>query len=59
VNETGVEGDPRKASAEKGKLWAEAAIARLIEFCDDFRKHPIKARRNFNFVPEDPGGPKA
>lgn len=58
INATGVEGDPLVASAEKGRIWAEATIERLIRFMDDFRKHPVKPRRNFNHVPRDPGGPK-
>jgi creatinine amidohydrolase len=57
-NETGVEGDATVATAEKGRIWAEATIERLISFMDDFRQHPVKARRNFNFIPQDPGGPK-
>jgi creatinine amidohydrolase len=58
VNESGVEGDATVATAEKGRLWAEATIQRLISFTEDFRNHPVKPRRNFNFVPQDPGGPK-
>jgi creatinine amidohydrolase/Fe(II)-dependent formamide hydrolase-like protein len=52
VNETGVEGDATVASADKGHLWAEATIEKLIRFMDDFRQHPIKPRRNFNYVPD-------
>jgi len=37
VNDTGVEGDPTLASAAKGKLWADAAIERLIGFMDEYR----------------------
>lgn len=59
VNDTGTEGDPTKATAAKGKLWADASIEKLIEFMDDYRKHPILPRRNFNFVPKDAGGEKA
>lgn len=59
VNATGVEGDPLVASAEKGRIWAEATIERLVKFMDDFRKRERLPRRNFNHVPQDPGGPKA
>ncbi|MCE9591453.1 MAG: creatininase family protein [Planctomycetes bacterium] len=59
VNATGVEGDPMKSTAEKGRIWSEATIERLISFMDDYRQYPVKPRRNFNFVPTDPGGPKA
>jgi len=58
VNTTGVEGDPMTATAEKGKIWANAAIERLIRFMDEYRKHPILPRRNFNHIPTDAGGPK-
>lgn len=58
VNATGVEGDPLKATAEKGRIWSEGTIERLITFLEDYRKHPVKPRRNFNHVPNDPGGPK-
>lgn len=58
INETGVEGDPLCASAEKGKIWAEATIERLLSFMDDFRNRERLPRRVFNYLPEDPGGPK-
>jgi creatinine amidohydrolase/Fe(II)-dependent formamide hydrolase-like protein len=53
LNATGVEGDATLATAEKGRVWAEATVDRLVSFLDDFRQHPIRPRRNFNFVPED------
>jgi len=56
VNETGVEGDATVATAEKGRIWAEATIERLISFMDDFRSHPIKPRRNFNYQPDTKAG---
>src|SRR5262245_34853574 len=40
VTQSGVEGDPFKASAEKGKLIIEAEIANLIEFAKSFREMP-------------------
>ena len=58
VNTTGVEGDPMSSTAAKGKIWADASTERLISFMDDFRKHPILPRRNFNHIPKDSGGPK-
>lgn len=58
-SDVGIEGDPTKATAEKGKQWAEATIDRLLDFVGEFRALPIKPRRNYNFIPSDPGGPKA
>jgi len=40
VTQSGVEGDPFKASAEKGKQIVEAEIANLIEFARSFRELP-------------------
>ena len=54
LSETGVQGDPTTASAEKGRLWAEATITKLLAFLDDFRKVPIQPRRSFNYQPGDP-----
>ncbi|MDA0837861.1 MAG: creatininase family protein [Planctomycetota bacterium] len=54
INQSGVEGDPLTASAEKGKIWAEATIERLTKFLDEYRARKILPRRNFNHVPEDP-----
>jgi creatinine amidohydrolase len=54
INETGVEGDATLATAEKGRIWAEATIDRLISFMGDYRSHPIKARRDFNHQPAGP-----
>lgn len=59
LNDNGVEGDPMSSTAEKGKIWANATIERLISFMDEYRKHPIKKRRNFNHKPKDVGGDKA
>jgi creatinine amidohydrolase len=48
ITETGVEGDPRLATAEKGKAFAECSIANLIEFCRQFRAYVTPPDRNFN-----------
>ena len=47
LSETGVEGDPTSATAEKGKAIAGLVIQRMTEFAEDFQKHPIKPRRKF------------
>ena len=49
VTETGVEGDPRLATAEKGKAFAECSIGNLIEFCRLFRTYQSPPDRDFNF----------
>jgi creatinine amidohydrolase len=59
INKSGVEGDPLTATAEKGKIWAEATIKRLSKFLIEYQAREILPRRNFNYVPDDPGGPKA
>ncbi|MDP6114308.1 MAG: creatininase family protein [Planctomycetota bacterium] len=59
INESGVEGDPLNATAEKGKIWAEATIERLTRFLNEYRAREILPRRNYNHVPDDAGGPKA
>ena len=41
---TGVHGDPRAATAEKGKLIFETAVTRLIEVVDEWRVWPIAKR---------------
>jgi creatinine amidohydrolase len=38
VTQSGVEGDPFKATAEKGKQFVEAEISNLIEFARSFRE---------------------
>lgn len=47
LNETGIEGDPTSATAEKGQQISELVIERLTEFCEDFRQHAIRPRRQF------------
>lgn len=40
----GVHGDPRAATAEKGKIIWEAVLSRLVELVDEFRAWPIAQR---------------
>ncbi len=40
----GVHGDPRAATAEKGKIIWEAVLSRLVELVDEFRAWPIAPR---------------
>jgi creatinine amidohydrolase len=51
ITETGVEGDPQLATAEKGKAFAECSIANLIQFCREFRDMPTAPNRDFNYTP--------
>ena len=46
-NGSGVEGDPATATAEKGKLYAEEEVKRLISFCTDFQGMPTEPRRDY------------
>jgi creatinine amidohydrolase len=46
-NGSGVEGDPRTASAEKGRLFAEEEVTNLIRFCEEFRHMEVAPRRNY------------
>lgn len=41
---TGVHGDPRKATPEKGKLIFEAVVSKLIEIVDELRAWPLPER---------------
>ena len=41
---TGVHGDPRAATAEKGKVLFEACVNGLLELVDEWRKWPIEKR---------------
>ena len=51
ISESGVEGDPRLATPEKGKAFAECSIENLIEFCTLFRAMTVPPERDFNFRP--------
>ena len=46
-NRSGVEGDPTRASAAKGKKIVEWVVEGMIELAEDFRKIAIKPRRNY------------
>ena len=46
-NGSGVEGDPRTASVEKGKRYAETEVTNLIHFCEEFKALPTLPRRNY------------
>jgi creatinine amidohydrolase len=48
VTESGIEGDPKLATPEKGKAFAEASIRNLIEFCRLFREYTTPPDRDFN-----------
>lgn len=54
ITETGVEGDPRLATAEKGRAFAECSIGNLIAFCQEFRAFVTPPNRDFNHQPERP-----
>ena len=46
-NGSGVEGDPRTASVEKGQRYAETEVTNLIHFCEEFKALPTLPRRNY------------
>jgi len=48
ISETGVEGDPRLATAEKGKAFAECSIENLLAFCRVFRAYVTPPDRDLN-----------
>jgi creatinine amidohydrolase len=43
---TGVQGDPTKATAEKGKVWLDTAVAECIAYVRELRSMPLPVRRN-------------
>lgn len=49
--QTGVHGDPTKATAEKGKLLFEAAVTGLVDLVDELRAWPIENRRDMHSHP--------
>jgi creatinine amidohydrolase len=49
ISETGVEGDPNLATAEKGREFAECSIENLIKFCRLFREMKVQPERDFNY----------
>ncbi len=48
---TGVHGDPRTASAEKGRIAFEAAVGGLLELVDELRAWPIEPRSDQHRLP--------
>lgn len=46
-NGSGVEGDPRTASVEKGQHYAETEVTNLIHFCEEFKALPTLPRRDY------------
>jgi creatinine amidohydrolase len=48
---TGVHGDPTRATAEKGKVLFEAAVAGLIELVDELRAWPVERRQDMHRLP--------
>jgi creatinine amidohydrolase len=49
--QTGVHGDPTKASAEKGRVLFEAAVEGLVQVVDELRAWPIEARADMHRGP--------
>ncbi|MFN0171686.1 MAG: creatininase family protein [Bryobacteraceae bacterium] len=49
VSESGVEGDPKLATPEKGKAFAECSIENLLAFARHFRDYQIPPNRDFNY----------
>jgi creatinine amidohydrolase len=52
ISESGVEGDPRLATAEKGKAFAECEIENLIKVCRIMRDLKAARARDFNYQPD-------
>lgn len=49
--QTGVHGDPTRASAEKGRILFEAAVTGLMELVGELRAWPIAARHDMHCQP--------
>jgi creatinine amidohydrolase len=49
--QTGVHGDPTKATAEKGRILFEAAVTGLIELVRELRAWPVAERRDMHRGP--------
>ena len=52
ITESGVEGDPRLATPEKGRRFVECSITNLVEVCRWFRGMKTAPDRDFNYKPE-------
>ena len=48
MSETGLLGDPTKASAERGKKMFELLVNALAEFIKEFKEREIRPRRNYH-----------
>ena len=48
---TGVHGDPTKATADKGRILFEAAVAGLVELVAELRAWPIAERQDMHRLP--------
>jgi len=51
VTGSGVEGDPKLATPEKGRAFSECSITNLIEFCKVFHDLETLPDRDFNHHP--------
>jgi creatinine amidohydrolase len=49
--QTGVHGDPTKATAEKGRVLFDAAVTGLVELVDELRAWPIGERKDMHRLP--------
>ena len=49
VTQTGVEGDPLLATAEKGRAFAECAISNLVTFARLFREMEVASDIDLNY----------
>src|SRR3954451_5002520 len=52
---TGVHGDPRKATAEKGRILFEAAVNGLVDLVDELRAWPVAERGDRHRQPVQAG----
>ncbi len=43
---SGVQGDPTKATAEKGRAWLDAAVDEVLAYVREVRSKPLRARRD-------------
>jgi creatinine amidohydrolase len=53
--QTGVHGDPTKATADKGKILFEAAVSGLVRIVDELRAWPIAERQDMHARPVQSG----
>jgi creatinine amidohydrolase/Fe(II)-dependent formamide hydrolase-like protein len=48
ISKSGVVGDPTLATAEKGKLWFDAAVGALVEFVREFRAFELRPKTDLH-----------